>query len=130
MKKILDDVRAFHEATGVPVRETPRLPALHRVYLRAALLAEEYEEARDAIVDERDLPKIAKELVDLIYIAAGTALEFGIPLDRVWDEVHRSNMAKVDPVTGRVRYRDDGKVLKPEGWTPPDIAKVLEAEVV
>ena len=129
MKKILDDVRAFHEATGVPVLKRPTLPDWTRSDLRASLHSEEDKELREAIFAQ-DLEAIAKELADLIYIAAGTALEFGIPLDRVWDEVHRSNMAKVDPVTGRVRYREDGKVLKPEGWTPPDIAKVLEAEVV
>lgn len=129
MKKILDDVRAFHEATGVPVRTVCRLPLEDRVDLRQRLHNEENGELNDAI-DAQDLPAIAKEIVDLMYVLAGTALEFGIPLDKVWDEVHRSNMAKVDSVTGRVRYREDGKVLKPEGWTPPDIAKVLEAEVV
>ena len=61
----------------------------------------------------------------MIYIAVGTALELGIPLEPVWDEVHRSNMAKVDPETGKVRKREDGKVLKPEGWVRPDIAGAI-----
>ena len=52
----------------------------------------------------------------------------GIPLDRVWAAVHRSNMAKVDPATGKVIKRADGKVLKPEGWTPPDIPAALAIE--
>jgi len=64
-------------------------------------------------------------LADLIYVCVGCALEYGIPLDRVGDEVQRSNMAKVDPLTGAVRRRLDGKILKPEGWTPPDIAGVM-----
>lgn len=72
------------------------------------------------------MEKIADGLADVIYVAVGAALEFGIPLDRVWAEVHRSNMAKVDPATGKVIKRADGKVLKPEGWTPPDVAGVLK----
>lgn len=72
-----------------------------------------------------DMEEIADGLADLIYVAVGAALEFGIPLDRVWAEVQRSNMAKVDAETGRVRKRADGKVLKPDGWTPPDIKSAL-----
>lgn len=53
--------------------------------------------------------------------AIATAMINAIPFDAVWDEIHRSNMAKVDgPV------RDDGKILKPEGWVPPDVAGVLK----
>jgi predicted HAD superfamily Cof-like phosphohydrolase len=63
----------------------------------------------------------------MVYIIVGTALEFGIPLDRVWDEVQRSNMAKVDPVSGKVSKRPDGKVEKPQGWVAPDVAGVLAA---
>ena len=48
------------------------------------------------------------------------ALEFGIPIERVWDEVHRSNMQKIGGAT-----REDGKILKPDGWTPPNIARAL-----
>lgn len=55
-------------------------------------------------------------LADLIYVAVGAALELGIPLGAVWAEVHTANMRKVGG--GR---RGDGKVLKPEGWTPPDV---------
>ena len=43
----------------------------------------------------------------------------------LWDEVLRSNMSKVDPETGRVRRRADGKILKPEGWKSPDLESIL-----
>lgn len=118
------DLRAFHEACDIPIRAEPSFPNQDRITLRADLLDEEHEELREAI-EERDIVKVADGLADIAYIVLGTALEFGIPLDRVWAEVHRTNMAKVDPTTGKVRRRADGKVLKPEGWTPPDIAKVL-----
>jgi predicted HAD superfamily Cof-like phosphohydrolase len=42
--------------------------------------------------------------------------------EAAWNEVMRTNFAKIDPETGKVRKREDGKVLKPEGWTPPDLA--------
>jgi predicted HAD superfamily Cof-like phosphohydrolase len=69
--------------------------------------------------------EVADALADMVYIIVGTALEFGIPLDRVWDEVQRSNMAKVDPVSGRVEKRADGKVKKPQGWEGPRISEAL-----
>jgi predicted HAD superfamily Cof-like phosphohydrolase len=92
--------------------------------LRQRLLREEYIEWLTA-VSERDMVETADALADMVYIIVGTALEFGIPLDRVWNEVHRSNMAKVDPETGRVKRRDDGKILKPQNWTAPDVAGAL-----
>lgn len=123
MKDLMDDVRDFHRACGVPVLDAPAIPD-DRVALRLDILNEEYEEFQRA-VGLRDIAQISDALADIIYVAVGTALEFGIPLDRVWDEVHRSNMAKRDPTTGKVHCRDDGKILKPEGWTPPNIAAAL-----
>lgn len=124
MKSLLDDVRAFHVACDVPVLDMPCCPPEDRAILRSKLLGEEYQEVIQAIWAE-DIEEIADGLADLIYVAVGTALEYGIPLDRVWAEVQRSNMAKIDPSTGKVTKRHDGKVLKPEGWTPPDIASAL-----
>jgi predicted HAD superfamily Cof-like phosphohydrolase len=118
----VDDVRAFHLVANIPVLDKPRWPSADRFMLRFDLLEEEYRELCDA---ELSMDEIAKELVDLIYVAIGMALEFGIPLEKVWTEVHKSNMAKADPLKGGVIYREDGKVLKPEGWQKPDIAGVL-----
>lgn len=124
MKSLLNDVRAFMTACDQPVLDAPCCPPGDRAVLRANLIDEESFEVITAIGNE-DIEEIADGLADLIYVAVGTALEYGIPLDRVWAEVQRSNMAKVDPATGKVTKRDDGKVLKPEGWTPPDIAAAL-----
>lgn len=121
------DVAAFHMATDTPIRGTPAFPVPPRVNLRLRLVKEELYELEDAVLD-RSLVGVADALADLIYVCIGMALEFGIPLEAVWNEVQRSNMAKVDPATGKVRKREDGKVLKPEGWTPPDIAAVLRGE--
>ena len=123
MKNLLNDVADFHRACDVPVLSSPTFVP-ERVELRRSLLREECCETDEAM-QRGDLVEIADGLADVIYVAVGAALEFGIPLDRVWAEVHRSNMAKVDPATGKVTKRDDGKVLKPEGWTPPDVAGAL-----
>lgn len=127
MKTLLDDVRTFMVACDQPVLTTPACPTEDRAALRSRLIREEANETLTAIFNE-DLEEIADGLADLIYVAVGTALEYGIPLDRVWAEVQRSNMAKVDPATGKVAKREDGKVLKPEGWTPPDIAAALRQD--
>jgi predicted HAD superfamily Cof-like phosphohydrolase len=124
MLKLLNDVRAFHEACDVPVFTKPQFPSRERIELRQRLLREEYFEWLSAITN-RDMVEVADALADMIYIIVGTALEFGIPLDRVWDEVQRSNMAKVDPATGRVEKRADGKVVKPENWQGPRIREAL-----
>lgn len=124
MKQILDDVWSFHMATDTPCLASPKFPSEDRVHLRRKLIAEEFKETMDAF-DARDLVALADGLADLTYVIAGTALEFGIPLDLVWDEVQRSNMAKVDPVTGKAIKNEFGKVMKPKGWTTPKIEEVL-----
>lgn len=94
---------------------------LAQAQLYADLVREEFDEFVTATSDVEH----ADATIDLIVVLIGFAHSMGWPLDRLWSEVHRSNMAKVDPATGAVRRREDGKVLKPEGWTPPDIAGVL-----
>lgn len=125
MKQAYLDVRAFHDACAVPVLPRPAVPDGERVALRVKLLREEYDELRAAMFDE-SLVEIADAIADLIYVAIGTALEYGIPLPKVWDEVQRANMAKRQP-DGTVLRRDDGKIIKPDGWEPPNIEGALWA---
>jgi predicted HAD superfamily Cof-like phosphohydrolase len=124
MKHLIEDVIDFHDATDTPICSKPKFPSTERRELRRDLIREEYNEYLDA-EDVDDLVEVADALVDLVYVVVGCAIEYGIPLDKVWDEVQRSNMAKIDPATGKVRKREDGKVLKPDGWTPPDIKGAL-----
>jgi predicted HAD superfamily Cof-like phosphohydrolase len=116
------NVRDFHKAFGQRVGETPELPEKDERELRKKLLAEEYTEYVVAEYNN-DLVEIADALADIIYIACGTAVSYGIPLDTIFAEVHRSNMSKL--VDGKVIRRSDGKVQKPEGWTPPNIKNIL-----
>lgn len=143
--KSIDQVREFHVLMGQPIGERPAFN--ERVRLRLDLIAEEFKELCEAcgyecevfisapLVERKhegggryyigehgptDIVEAADALADLRYVTEGAALEWGIPLDAVTDEVHRSNMAKTGgPVRG------DGKILKPPGWTPPDVAGVL-----
>jgi predicted HAD superfamily Cof-like phosphohydrolase len=59
--------------------------------------------------------------MDMIWVILGYCKMKGYNVEGAWNEVARSNLAKIDPVTGKVNKRKDGKVLKPEGWTPPDL---------
>jgi len=117
-------VGAFHAAFGLPVRRRPTadIPAEEAV-LRQALLDEEVDELRDA-VRAGDVVGIADALADIVYIACGTAHAYGIDLDAVVAEVHRSNMTKLG-ADGRPLYRADGKVLKGPTYEPPQLAAVL-----
>jgi predicted HAD superfamily Cof-like phosphohydrolase len=122
MSNMFQEVKKFQTAVGQNVSELPEFPDENERVLRRKLLKEEVEEYFDG-EDKDDLENVAKELADIIYIVCGTAASYGIPLDRVFNEVHRSNMEKL--VDGKVVRRDDGKILKPEGWTAPDIKSVL-----
>jgi predicted HAD superfamily Cof-like phosphohydrolase len=122
------DVMDFHRAFGQRIGQTPAIPEdVDERCLRIDLLEEEFKEYMDA-EQQLDIVGIADALADIIYIACGTAVSYGIPLDKVFEEVHRSNMAKL--VDGKPIYREDGKVLKPTGWTPPQIEKIIENEKV
>ena len=90
-------------------------------HLESALSACQVDKGDDQM---EKLAEIADGLVDLIYVSVGMALKLGIPLEEVWDEVHKINMAK-----DRKYVRPDGKVVKPPEWKPPAIKTLLkEAE--
>lgn len=74
--------------------------------------------------DEIDMAKTAKELADILYVVYGAAANFGIDLDKVFAEVHRSNMTKLGP-DGKPVYREDGKILKGPNYEVANIEKVL-----
>ena len=127
MRLLINDVATFMLATGQLARRfmRPALADRQTAKLRIALLREEVGELERAI-EAGDLVEIADGIADVIYIAIGTALAYGIPLDLVWREVHRSNMAKVGK-DGKVHKAPNGKIVKPEGWRPPNIAAILAA---
>lgn len=117
-------VGRFHQAFGLPRASRPSadVPA-GLAQLRVDLLVEEVGEFAEATAD-RDLVGLADALADIVYVAYGAAVTYGIDLDAALREVHRSNMSKLDE-HGRPIHREDGKVLKSARYTPPDIASVL-----
>jgi predicted HAD superfamily Cof-like phosphohydrolase len=121
-------LREFHAAFDLPVASVPTLdvpPELAKC--RADLLLEEMAEL-DTALGARDLVGVADALGDLVYVLYGTALTFGINLDAVMAEVHRSNMTKLDE-HGRPVVGPDGKVLKGPDYRAPEIAQALGLRV-
>lgn len=123
MSNWFEDVKDFHRAFGQRIGVVPELPEPEERSLRIKLIIEEIAEYSQAET-QHDLVEIADALADIIYIALGTAVSYGIPLDNVFEEVHRSNMAKL--VDGKPLKREDGKVIKPAGWKPPDVEGILK----
>jgi predicted HAD superfamily Cof-like phosphohydrolase len=125
------DVGAFHKKFGLPGRHEKLAPHLlipDVEEFRVGHMSEELREYVDAC-EAGDLAKAADALVDLIYVALGTAQMMHVPFDECWGEVQRANMAKVratsadDPRSKRAHRFD---VVKPEGWKPPDIEGILK----
>jgi predicted HAD superfamily Cof-like phosphohydrolase len=94
--------------------------AQYGLYLN--LIEEEVQELRDSRTREGDLDA----LIDILVVTIGAIHSIGVDATGAWQAVIDSNMAKVDPVTGKIRKRKDGKVLKPDGWQPPDMTKFLK----
>lgn len=114
---IWKDVREFQAAMELPMAERPTLDlGPEMLKLRRGFLLEELQELDDAIA-AGDVLEFADALVDLIYFAVGFGWTYGINLEPIWDAVQKANMAKL--VDGKVVRREDGKVLKPEGWVGP-----------
>lgn len=125
-----DKVREFHRVFGLDLRDAPAINADTDdglIKLRLSLMEEELAEVKEAIM-EHDLLSMAKELADLLYVVYGTAAVFGIPIDDVFAEVHRSNMSKLGE-SGKPLYREDGKVLKGPNYKEADISSVLKEAV-
>lgn len=119
-----DQVAEFHRIYGLPHRSSPTAEiGRDQAMLRQALIDEEVDELREAAAD-LDIVGIADALADIVYVAYGTAHAYGIDLDAVITEVHRSNMTKLDAAGLPIR-RADGKILKGPAYEPPDVAKIL-----
>jgi predicted HAD superfamily Cof-like phosphohydrolase len=138
-------VAQFHRAFGYPVRSVPAVPeSANEIRLRLRLILEEFQELVEAhtrgdlfswvndafhdirnhidstMPDDVDLVATADALADLDYVIAGTRLTYGIPGAEVAAEVHASNMRKVGG-----KPDENGKLQKPDGWTPPNVEGVL-----
>ena len=91
----------------------------YKMYLD--LIDEEVQELKDSTTPEGDLDA----LIDILVVTIGAIYSMGANAEGAWREVMATNLAKIDRVTGKVRKREDGKVLKPEGWTAPNLKSYL-----
>ena len=136
MQNIEDTVRRFMVAAD---QEAPAYPALTdtaKLYLgdpstmdpsdlsTCGLVGEEIQELLRAWKQLDDVETFDGAL-DAIWTLVAFLIAVGFPVSLGWHEVADTNIAKIDPATGKVLKREDGKVLKPQGWKPPDLRRVL-----
>jgi len=128
---IIDGTTQFHTLAVLPTNEWLEGVKTGKGFrelreLRQKLLEEEYKEYSNG-EDDNDLIEVVDGLLDIIVIAWGTLLAYvgEERAKRAALEVVRSNLSKVDGTLGSILRREDGKLLKPPGWTGPDIAKAL-----
>jgi predicted HAD superfamily Cof-like phosphohydrolase len=84
------------------------------------LIEEEYKEFQQALLDNDRVEQL-DALIDILVVTVGAIHSGGFDAEGAWKEVMSTNFAKIDKETGLVRKREDGKVLKPTGWTPPNL---------
>jgi len=93
-----------------------------KLYL--GLIEEEYKELKEA-VNNHDQLETLDALIDILVVTIGAIHSAGYDAEGAWKEVMKTNFAKIDRETGKVRKREDGKVLKPVGWMPPELGQYL-----
>ncbi len=89
------------------------------------LIDEEHQELLEATLSDDPVEQL-DALIDILVVTIGAIHSMGADAEGAWKEVMMTNFAKIDHDTGKVRKREDGKVLKPTGWTPPELAKFIK----
>lgn len=108
-----DDIDTFHTACDQnPSDEN------YKMYL--GLIEEEFTELQQAVAANDRIEQL-DALIDILVVTIGAVRAGGFNGEGAWEEVMATNFAKIDSTTGKVRKREDGKVLKPEGWQPPKL---------
>ena len=121
------DLLEFHRAVGLGAPDSPAMPDVQTLELRRTLIWEEFNEVMAEFDKARaagqvlELSDLLHELADLLYVTYGTFVACGVDADAVFAEVHRANMQKSSG-----KRREDGKILKPEGFKSADVRGVLE----
>ena len=110
-------MEACDQTTDGPFNDTQY--ALYR-----NLIAEEVGELNEAVKNEDSVEQL-DALIDILVVTIGAIHSMGADAEGAWKEVIQTNMSKIDTKTGKVIKRNDGKVLKPEGWQPPNLAPFL-----
>ena len=117
MTNPFEDIERFGTACDQPASE-----ANYKMYL--SLIDEEVAELEEAVMANDKVEQL-DALIDILVVTMGAVRAGGFDGEGAWKEVMDTNFAKIDPDTGKVRKRDDGKVLKPEGWKAPELAQFV-----
>jgi predicted HAD superfamily Cof-like phosphohydrolase len=128
MTDILKDIDNFHKKYGFEKNEKVDIPNNSElINFRTAFLMEELAEYTNAIT-KKDAAGALDALVDIVYIALGTAWLFNLPFEKAWNEVQKANMSKIraKDKTGKRGTKFD--VVKPKDWKAPNIEKIIEEE--
>ena len=125
-KSNFEKVKDFMDVFRQEVKTKAEFPDINTSALRLKLIKEEYKELVESM-EQQDLIGVADALTDLLYVVYGAGLAFGINLDECFDEVHRSNMSKLDS-NGNPIYREDGKVMKGPNFFEPNLEKIIRNE--
>jgi predicted HAD superfamily Cof-like phosphohydrolase len=125
MSKVFTDVSLFLKAVGQETPSVPQQTVSAQAQLYKNLIDEEYEEFIEASKESDDVEQI-DACFDMMWVIVGYMKSRGWDCENIWDEGAKSNLSKIDPVTGLVKRREDGKILKPEGWKPPDFTKFVK----
>jgi len=118
MSKTFTDVQMFMMASGQSLNSNNE----EQAQLYRKLIDEEYQEFCEARINEDEVETL-DACFDMMWVIIGYMLSKGYDVENAWDEGARSNLAKIDRATGKVIKRDDGKVMKPDGWKKPDFSK-------
>lgn len=118
MTKPFEDIERFGSACDQEPNESN-----YKMYL--TLIDEEMDELLEAVAADDRVEQL-DALIDILVVTMGAIRAAGWDGEAAWKEVMNTNFAKIDPETGKVRKREDGKVLKPEGWKAPELAKFVK----
>jgi predicted HAD superfamily Cof-like phosphohydrolase len=112
------DIDTFAIACDQPPSE-----ANYKMYL--GLIDEEVGELVEAVAADDKVEQL-DALIDILVVTMGAVRAAGWDGEAAWKEVMDTNFAKIDPATNKVIKREDGKVLKPEGWKAPELAQFIK----
>ena len=125
MTKVFTDVAVFLRAVGQEQPSHKTIVESPQALLYKNLIKEEYAEFIEADEANDDIERL-DACFDMMWVIVGYMKSRGWDCEKSWDEGAKSNLSKIDPETGYVRRRDDGKILKPDDWQPPNFEKFVK----
>ena len=125
---LIKDIDQFHKKFGFEKNEKVGIPDNNElVNFRTSFLMEELAEYTQAIT-KKDAAGALDALVDIVYIALGTAWLFNLPFEKAWNEVQKANMSKIRAKSKSKKRGTSFDVIKPKGWEAPNIERIVEEE--